>query len=91
MLKEYKRDTNIGVGIGFILIAFSRSAFLSGMFAGPVFGYVVLLTGIGFFLWGCGQYAQGKGYSRYWGALGLLYLLGLIVLVLMPDRHKDSK
>jgi hypothetical protein len=54
-------------------------------------GYVVLLTGVGLFLWGCAQYAQGKGYSPYWGALGLLYLLGLLVLVFMPDRHKDVK
>jgi hypothetical protein len=91
MLKEYKRETNIGVGIGFIFITVSRYAFQSSAFGGPVFGCAVLLTGIGLYLWGCGQYAQGKGYSPYWGALGLLYLLGLVVLVLMPDRHKDPK
>jgi hypothetical protein len=91
MLKEYKRDTNIGVGFGWIAIALSGYAFRSSAFGGPMVGYVVLLTGIGLFLWGCGQYAQGKGYSPYWGALGLLYLLGLLVLVFMPDRHKDPK
>ena len=90
MLKEYKRDTNIGVGAGFVLVAFGKYALATGSFGGPVFGWVVLLTGIGLFLWGCGQYAQGKGHSKYWGALGLLYLLGLLVLVLMPDRHKDA-
>jgi hypothetical protein len=88
MLKEYKRDANIGVGFGWILIACSGFAIRSEMSGGPVFGFVVLLTGIGLFLWGCGQYAQGKGYSRYWGALGILYLLGLLVLILMRDRHK---
>lgn len=91
MLKEYKRDTNIGVGFGWIAIALSGYVFRSTAFGGPVVGFVVLLTGIGLFLWGCGQYAQGKGYSRYWGALGLLYLLGLLVLVFMPDRHKEAK
>ena len=91
MLKEYKRDTNIGVGVGWIIIAVSNYVIRTGEFGGPVVGYVVLLTGIGLFLWGCGQYAQGKGYSPYWGALGLLYLLGLVVLVLMRDRHKDGK
>jgi hypothetical protein len=48
------------------------------------------LIGVVLFLWGCGQYARGKGYSVYWGALGLLYIIGLLVLVLMPDKHKDA-
>jgi hypothetical protein len=91
MLKEYKRDTNIGVGVGWIVIALSNYVIRTGAFGGPIVGYVVLLTGIALFLWGCGQYAQGKGYSQYWGALGLLYLLGLLVLVFMPDKHKDAK
>ena len=90
MLKEYKRDTNIGVGLGWIVIALSNYVIRSNAFGGPMVGYVVLLTGIGLFLWGCGQYAQGKGYSWYWGALGLLYILGLLVLVLMPDRYKAA-
>jgi hypothetical protein len=91
MLKEYKRETNIGVGVGWIVIALSGYVSSTDAFGGPIVGYVVLLTGLALFLWGCGQYAQGKGYSRYWGALGLLYLLGLLVLVFMPDRHKESK
>jgi hypothetical protein len=57
MLKEYKRDTNIGVGIGWIVIALSGYVLRSSAFGGLVVGYVVLLTGIGLFLWGCGQYA----------------------------------
>jgi hypothetical protein len=90
MLKEYKRKTNIGVGIGFLALAFGNYAIRTGSLGGPIVGLMLCLLGIPLFLWGCGQYAQGKGYSPYWGALGLLYILGLLVLVLMPDRHKAA-
>jgi hypothetical protein len=90
MLKEYKRSTNIGVGIGWIVIALANLAIRKGALGGPFVGYLLFVIGATLFLWGCGQYAKGKGYSPYWGALGLLYILGLIVLVFMPDRHKDS-
>jgi hypothetical protein len=62
----------------------------TGSFGGPVVGYAIFLLGVPLFLWGCGQYARGKGYSPYWGALGLLYILGLLVLVFMPDKHKEA-
>jgi len=90
LLKEYKRNTNIGVGIGWLVLTVGNIAVRTGSLGGPVVGYLMCLIGLVLFLWGCGQYARGKGYSVYWGALGLLYIIGLLVLVLMPDKHKDA-
>jgi hypothetical protein len=42
------------------------------------------------FIWGCGQYARAKGYSPWFGLLGLLSIVGLILLVFFPDKHKDA-
>jgi hypothetical protein len=92
LLKEYKRNTNIGVGIGWLVVLLGN-VMLRSQAPSVVtnwVGVVLVLGGGGLFIWGCGQYAKGKGYSGYWGALGLLYIIGLIVLVLMPDRHKVS-
>ena len=75
MLKEYARKTNIGVGIGFIT---------------QLLGVAIAFVGFSFFIWGCAQYARGKGHSPWLGPLGLLSLLGLIVLFLLPDRHKQA-
>ncbi len=88
MLAQYKRSTNIGVGVGFLLQVAGQV--LSNNDA-PGIGLVVLLVGLAMFIWGCGQYARGKGYSPWFGALGLLSIIGLIVLVLFPDKHKSNK
>jgi hypothetical protein len=90
LLKEYKRNTNIGVGIGWGALTLGNYSLRTNSLGGPVVGYILVLIGVPLFLWGCSQYARGKGYSPYWGALGLLYILGLLVLGLMPDKHKDA-
>jgi len=87
MLKEYKRRTNIGVGIGWLIMLIGSAQARSHPSA-PFFGLCVLLIGAALFIWGCVQYSKGKGHSGYWGALGLFWLLGLVVLVFLPDRHK---
>jgi hypothetical protein len=71
-------------------VALANVALRGGYFGGPAIGYLLYVIGAALFLWGCSQYARGKGYSPYWGALGLLYILGLLVLVFMPDKHKDA-
>jgi hypothetical protein len=86
MLKQYKRTTNIGVGIGFVLLTLGRYLSMSG--TSELLTLPVGLSGLVLFLWGCGQYARAKGYSQWWGALGILYILGLIILFFFPDRHK---
>jgi hypothetical protein len=48
-------------------------------------------VGLVLWIWGCVNYAEGKGYSKWFGLLGLLSFIGLAILVIMHDRNKDSK
>ena len=90
MLAEYKSKTNIGVGLGIVLEIAGR--ILTDIEnPGPrTIGSLVILVGAIAFIWGCAQYCRGKGHSPWWGALGLLSILGLIVLFFLPDRHKGA-
>jgi hypothetical protein len=87
VLPEFKRTTNIGVGIGIVLQIAGKVLSMDGMLG---FGFMLMLAGAITFIWGCGQYAKAKGYSPWFGLLGLLSIVGLIVLVLFPDKHKDA-
>ena len=86
MLPGYAKNTNIGIGGGLVLNLIGRTMATQGMFA----GYLFLLAGLPLYLWGCTQYAKGKGYSPWLGLLGLLTIIGLIALALFPDKHKKS-
>lgn len=88
MLSEYKRKTNIGVGVGLFVQVIGRYLDLRGSPNEALAGLLIFLAGLGVFIWGCAQYAKGKGHSGLLGVLGLLSILGLIVLVFLPDRHK---
>ncbi len=48
------------------------------------------LGGIFLFIWGCTCYAKGKGYGRGVGLLGFLNLIGLLILLGLPDKHPIS-
>jgi TRAP-type C4-dicarboxylate transport system permease small subunit len=85
MIKEYKYNTNLGVGFG--IIAQIAGSFLS-KYGYLLFGNVLMFIGFILFIWGCVQYAKGKGYSGWLGLLGLLSIFGLLVLVLLRDKHK---
>ncbi|MBN1204384.1 MAG: hypothetical protein JXB05_05625 [Myxococcaceae bacterium] len=81
MLAKYKQDTNIGVGAGIAL-------HLTGSLIGGMLGSVLVLAGSVAFIWGCINYAKGKGYPGVVGLLGLLSCIGLIILVVLPDKYK---
>jgi hypothetical protein len=89
MLPENKTNTNIGVGLGFILQVLGR--FLATRSAaGAVLGLILIVVGLVVFIWGCMNYAVGKGHSKWFALLGLLSCIGLIILVLLPDHHKEG-
>ena len=84
MLAAHKTNTNIGVGLGIILHIVARAMVASN----PVVAVIAALVGTVLFVWGCCNYAQGKGYHWALGFLGLLSIIGLIVLALLPDKEK---
>ena len=40
---------------------------------------------------GLAYYAKAKGHSGWWGLCGLLSWLGIIVLIVLKDRHETAK
>lgn len=88
MLAENKRKTNIGVGIGILLEILGR-VLITSYPSLSIPGAVLILVGAVFFIWGCMNYAEGKGYNKFLGLLGLLSCLGLIILIVLPDKHKS--
>ena len=90
MLPDKKTKTNIGVGVG-IILQIAGQVLASTSEAGAILGLVVVLVGAVFFIWGCMNYANGKGHSKWLGLLGLLSCIGLIILIFLPDHHKEIR
>ena len=84
MLAQKKTNTNIGIGGGFVLQLIGNG--ITTQF-GAV-GYLVVLAGIVMWLWGCWNYAQGKGYPGFLGLLGIFSCIGLVILAVLPDKNK---
>jgi hypothetical protein len=90
MLPENKKNTNIGVGVG-LLLQFAGKVLMNqeGVLILP--GFLAVLAGTAGIIWGCMNYAEGKGYPKWFGLLGLLSCFGLIVLILFPDHYKGAR
>jgi hypothetical protein len=89
VLAQHKSRTNIGVGLGIVLEIIGRILLNDSSSGSVMLGYMILVVGVAAFIWGCAQYAMAKGHSPWLGALGLLSIIGLIILVFLPDRHKQ--
>lgn len=87
MLQEYKTNTNIGVGIGLISQIAGRVIINESEHLALV-GLLLLVGGVIAFIWGCFNYMKGKGYSQWLGLLGVFSIIGLIIMVFFPDKHK---
>lgn len=86
MSTQYRTKANIGVGIGFVLQ-------LAGLllFGAEQIGLLLILASLPVFIWGCLNYAQGKGHSKWVGLVGVVGIVGLIILTVLPDQHKEVK
>ena len=102
MLPEKRRQANLGVGAGVVLQCAAAMLFqikpgdledLTGLPVGVqgTVALVLLLLSVPIFVRGCTAYAAGKGYRPRVGAWGLLGVIGLIVLVLLPDRAAGQR
>ena len=87
MLPQNKTNTNIGVGVGLVLQVVGNILSRRGM---GLVGLLLGIVGVVLFVWGCMNYAEGKGHSKWLGLLGLLSCLGLLILIILPDHHKEA-
>ena len=90
MLAEKKLNTNLGVGIG-LVISIAQIFLVRSHILSPLLGIIMNWVGLGILVWGCMNYAEGKGHSKWFGLLGILSCIGLLILVFMPDRNKKPK
>ena len=88
MPAQSQTNANNGVGLGFVLQ-------LAGFFLPKIspisieIGLALILGGLIAFVWGGMHYAQGKGYSKSLGLLGIVGIFGFIVLILLPHRQSE--
>lgn len=60
---------------------------------GPELAIVLLIVRIAALVpwfWGLADYARSKGYAAAWAALGILSCIGLLILVLLPNRWIET-
>ena len=48
-----------------------------------IFGLVLIGVSLPVFTWGCMNYAEGKGHSKWVGLIGVAGIIGLIVLIIL--------
>ena len=85
MIESKKRDAALGI-IGGLAVNVTGSALQVEGLLSFAWGAV----GFGLWAWGAMSLAQGKGYSRWWGLLALVTIVGMLVLVLLRDRYRDG-
>ena len=95
MIAKHQNATNIGVGIGIVSV-FAWGGLLrqyqnTGDNLMLAVGIPVFTIGLGFFVWGCVNYALAKGYSGWVGLLGLLHIVGLLIMVCLADYCPNGR
>ena len=94
MLAEYKKKANTVIGLAIVtMIVLGLIAALTAGTSGRTHYILedILILSMLPFIYGLCCYAKGKGYHGAWGLLGLLTIIGIIILVCFPDRHKSTK
>ncbi|MFH0782877.1 MAG: hypothetical protein V2B20_13145 [Pseudomonadota bacterium] len=82
----------------YLIVVFTVDSFLQGnqkslqyvINPGFDFGIIPYLLGHFGLVWGCYYISLSKGRSSLWGGLGLASLLGLGILLLLPNRYKTG-
>jgi len=96
MIAELRSRSNWALGTAFVLWVGGTNYRLWYFDSNPLPPAVhwtslsVLVVSVLLAALGCANYSAAKGYRRIWGALALLSLVGLIVLLLLPDLHPDD-
>jgi hypothetical protein len=78
------------VGVGIILQVAGWALSGAGD-TGCAAGLLLIIGGWPVFIWGCLNYAEGKGHSKWVGLVGLAGCIGLVVLAILPDLRKEGR
>lgn len=85
MLEKEKTLTNLWVGAGFLMQVFGL------LIQDDIgIGWVLKLGGGALVLIGCCHYAIGKGYEWPVGFIGVIPIVGLLILIFLPDGCKKA-
>ncbi len=98
-LKRYGRYAVLGIVVGLVLQV--AGGILRGLATAPptrgqvpelfgVVGPLIALLGTGIFLWGCYCLMKKKGRHGALALLGLLGCFGLIILLVIPNKYRES-
>ena len=94
MLSEKKSKTIVGIAVGMFLkvvgLILIKVPAIAIIYPLEMVGFITFLIGWGIFIWGCINYAEGKGQSRLFGYLGLFGFVGLFILLLAEDKNKTT-
>ena len=83
MISSEKMSSNIGIAVSIAILVSTSLIPMDRDVASAIRG-----LGAIFFLFACASYARAKGYSGGLGLIALLPIIGLIILVLLPDKNK---
>jgi hypothetical protein len=90
MLPDKKRATNIYAGLGTALCLTGGMLVIYASTAGLVTGIILAAAGIPCLAWGLVSYAQGKGHAGALGLTGFIPLVGLWLIIALPDYNRES-
>lgn len=85
MQSEFRQRSVTGIGAGILLQILSQLLVLGGGLL-SAFGWLAGVVGSILFIWGCCNLAMSKGYPWLVGLLGFFWCIGLVVLLLLPDK-----
>jgi len=83
---QYRTNTNRGLGVGVLLQLIGLLLSLTGEVS-ILIVVAFVIASLPAMVWGCMNYAQGKGISSNVGWLGILGVVGLILLMVLPNNN----
>jgi hypothetical protein len=85
--KRSKSDLGVGIGIFMQIVALVLMHQKENL---ALIGCLLIVASLVPFLWGCMNYAEAKGHSKWVGLVGVAGIIGLIVLVILPEQKKSD-
>lgn len=86
MIAEYRTKGQLAIGIGLLG---SVGVGKLGVWHSPLY-LPALVAELVICAYACSTYARAKGFSPWLGALAPLVVIGLVCVMLLPDRHRDA-